>query len=68
MATPKAFAWQDTKGGLAVIILFDAFITYMFAAIAIDTGRLLTYFLTLVFLALTIGQAVKLIKKVAHRR
>lgn len=63
----KAFAWQDTKPGLAIIIVLDAFTTFVFASIAIDTGSLIAYFLTLVFLALTIGQIVKLVKKVIHK-
>jgi len=63
----KSLSWQDTKGGLAIIIAMDAFITYLFASIAIDTGSLITYFLTIVFLALTVGQIVKLFKKVGKR-
>ncbi|HSH18242.1 MAG TPA: hypothetical protein VK978_02570 [Candidatus Saccharimonadales bacterium] len=61
------FAWQETKTGLVIIILFDLFLTYVFVALAIDTGSLLQWFVALMFLALTIGQSVKLIKKVMSR-
>lgn len=66
-STPKMFAWQETKVGLVIIVLFDAFLTYIFALLALDTGSLLQYFIALVFLALTVGQLVKLVKKVLHR-
>lgn len=63
----KMFAWQETKGGLLFIILFNLFLVYIFASLAIDTGSLLQYFIAIVFLALAAGQAVKLIKKVTNR-
>lgn len=49
------------------MVLLDVLITYAFASLAIDTGSLLDYFITIVFLALTIGQTVKLYKKVVRR-
>jgi hypothetical protein len=62
-------AWQETKVGLVFIVLFDLFLTYIIASLAIDSGSLLQYFAALVFLALAIGQAVKLVKKVVrHER
>lgn len=63
----KLFAWQDTKVGLVFIILFDLFVAYGFGLLAIDSGSLLHYFITLLFLVLAIAQAVKLFKKVFRR-
>jgi hypothetical protein len=67
MSENKLFAWQDTKGGLVFIVLFNLLITYTFASLAIDTGSLLDYFITIAFLALTISQAVKLFRKLIRR-
>jgi hypothetical protein len=67
MSSNKLFGWQETKVGLVIIVLFDLFVTYMFALFAIDTGSLLDYFIAIVFLILAIVQAVKLFKKVLHR-
>ncbi|MDB5181286.1 MAG: hypothetical protein JWP13_49 [Candidatus Saccharibacteria bacterium] len=61
--TNKLFAWQETKPGLAIIAVLDLFIAYIFVSIAIDTGSLLDYFIVIVFLALGITAAVKLIRK-----
>ncbi|HEX8182995.1 MAG TPA: hypothetical protein VF575_05345 [Candidatus Saccharimonadales bacterium] len=63
----KLFAWQETKIGLAVIVLFDAVITYVWVLLAIDTGSLLNYFLAFLFLLFGITAAVKLFKKVTHK-
>jgi hypothetical protein len=60
------FAWQDTKGGLVFIVLFDLIGAYTFVSLAINSGSLLQYFVAIVFLVLAIGQFVKLIKKVLH--
>lgn len=64
----KMFAWQDSKAGLVIIVLFDLMLTYILVSLAIDTGSLLQWFSAIVFLALAIGQAVKLFKKVMHRQ
>lgn len=61
------FAWQDTKGGLVFIVLFDLVASYTFASLAINSGALLEYFGAIVFLVLTIIQFIKLVKKVLHR-
>lgn len=63
----KLLAWQETKTGLVLIVLFDLLFTYMFVSFAIDSGSLLDYFLAIVFLVLTIAQAAKLLKKVGRR-
>ena len=65
--TNKLFAWQESKAGLVIIVLFNLLMVYIFASLAIDTGSLLDYFIAFLFLALAIGQGVKLIKKVAKR-
>lgn len=67
MAANNLFAWQDSKGGLIFIVLFNLLITYIFVSLAIDTGSLLNWFIAFLFLALTVGQGVKLAKKVAKR-
>lgn len=63
----KLLAWQETRVGLVIIVLFDLLLTYMFASFAIDTGSLLDYFLAIVFLVLTVAQGVRLFKKVGGR-
>lgn len=63
----KLFAWQETKVGLVIIVLFDLLVAYGFVSLAIDSGSLLHYFIAIVFLALAAGQAVKLFKKVLRR-
>lgn len=65
-ASNPLLSWQDTTAGLTFIILFDVLVTYGFASWAIDSGRLIAYFLAIVFLALAIIQGVKLFKKVAR--
>lgn len=65
--TPKAFAWQESKVGLAVISVLDLFISYIFASLAVDTGSLLQYAIAVVFMALAVGHFVKLIRKIARR-
>lgn len=65
--TNALFAWQDTKSGLIVIVLFDLFVSYGFASLALDTGSLLQWFGALLFLALAVAQGVKLAKKVGRR-
>jgi hypothetical protein len=65
--TTPMFAWQETKGGLVFIVLFDLAAAYTFASLAINSGSLLQYFGAIVFFVLAIGQLVKLIKKVTHR-
>lgn len=67
MPRNNLLAWQESRVGLVVIILLDLFLTYVFASLAIDTGSLLQYFIAFIFLGLTIGQSVKLVRKVAHR-
>lgn len=61
------FAWQETKVGLVVIILFDLLVTYGWAVSAIDSGSLLQWFITIIFLVFAVVQSVKLFKKVVHR-
>lgn len=67
MHSNPLFAWQETKVGLVLIILFDLLVAYGFASLAIDTGSLLQYFIAIMFLILAIAQAVKLFKKVVRR-
>jgi hypothetical protein len=61
------FAWQETKVGLVIIVLFDLLVTYGMASLAIDSGSLIEWFIALLFLALAIAQAGKLFKKVTHK-
>lgn len=61
------FAWQETKGGLVFIMLFDLLVAYGFGSLALDSGSLIQWTLALLFLALAAGQGFKLVKKVSHR-
>ena len=63
----KLFAWQETKTGLVFIVLFDLLAAYIFASLAIDSGRFSEYTIAIIFLVLAIVQAVKFFKKVFHR-
>jgi hypothetical protein len=67
MSTNKLFAWQETKAGLVVVILFDLLIAYVWVSLAIDTGSLFNYFLASIFLVFGITAAVKLFKKVVRK-
>jgi uncharacterized membrane protein HdeD (DUF308 family) len=58
--------WHQTKAGLIVFGLIELGVAYVFASWAIDSGRLLAYFLAIIFLVLAIAQGVKFIKKVMH--
>lgn len=62
----KLFAWQDSKGGLVFIVLFDLLMTYGFASLAINSGSLLQYVIALLFLVLAIAQAAKLFRKLVR--
>jgi hypothetical protein len=63
----KILAWQETKTGLVFIVLFDILAAYIFASLAIGSGRLSEYTVALIFLGFAIAQAVKFFKKVLRR-
>lgn len=65
--TNPMFAWQETKLGLVIIVLFNLFIAYIIGSLAISSGSLLQWAMALLFLALAIAQAVKFIKKIGGR-
>ena len=63
----KLFAWQESKGGLTFITLFNFLIAYVFISLAFNTGSLIDYFIAFAFFALGVGQGVKLIRKLKSR-
>lgn len=63
----KMFAWQESKGGLIFIVLFNLLIAFVFFSLASRTGSWIDWFIATVFLALAIGQGVRLYKKVVSR-
>jgi hypothetical protein len=59
--------WHQTKAGLIVFGLIELGLAYVFASWAIDSGRLLAYFLAIVLLIGGLQNLVKLIVKVVRR-
>jgi hypothetical protein len=59
--------WHQTKAGLIVFGLIELGVAYVFASWAIDSGRLLAYFLAIVLLIGGLQNLVKLIVKVVRR-
>jgi hypothetical protein len=59
--------WHQTKAGLIVFGLIELGVAYVFASWAIDSGRLLAYFLAIVLLIGGLQNLIKLIVKVVRR-
>jgi hypothetical protein len=60
--------WHQTKSGLLVFGIVELAIAYGFASLAIDSGSLWWYLLTLIFLVGALQNIFKLIGKLFHGR
>lgn len=60
--------WHQTKRGLLVFGLIELAIAYGFASLAIDSGSLWWYLLTLIFFVGALQNLFKLIGKIFHGR
>lgn len=60
--------WHQTKRGLLVFGLVELAIAYGFASLAIDSGSLWWYLLTLIFFVGVLQNLFKLIGKIFHGR
>jgi len=58
--------WHQTKLGLFVFCVIELAIAYGFASLAIDSGSLWWYLLTLIFLVGALQNLFKLIGKFFH--
>jgi hypothetical protein len=58
--------WHQTKPGLLIFGLIELAIAYGFASLAIDSGSLWWYLLTLVFFVGALQNIFKLIGKLFH--
>ncbi|MBC7708048.1 hypothetical protein H7Y63_02390 [Polaromonas sp.] len=61
-------AWHKTKIGLLVFAVLELAICYGFASLAIDSGNLWWYLLTLVFLVGFLQNAFKFLKLAFSKR
>jgi hypothetical protein len=58
--------WHETKTGLLVFGLAELLIAYIFASLAIDSGSLWFYLLTLIFAVGAAQNLFKLVVKIIH--
>ena len=63
MTLKQLKAWHDTKKGLMVFGVVELLIAYVFASLAINSGSLWQYFLTLVLFIGGIQNFLKLVTK-----
>ena len=55
--------WWQSRQFYGIKIVLDLVIAYTFASLAVDTGSLLAYLFSGVFLGLAVNYALKLLKK-----